>query len=372
MAGAESQLSPQGEAAVRSLGSGSPLPEAERSFFEPRLGADLGPVRVHTGPRAEAAAESISARAFALGSDIAFGAGEFRPGSAEGRRLIAHELAHTVQQGAVQQGAVERVAGPQETTNRTGDAQQTPASSALGDASRTSLGPRLQRQDEAKKKAAASSPAADAAAIIKAGGHSKHGGKWVSASLIAGIIRAEDKASDITRKIAEELGLGSSRGPGQLTKVAIKDADGKFPKEAAKFAKFAKKHGAMPAKWKEKAVHAKWSRFYIAAVLALKVDEAARIFQVKGKDEILNLGIGMYQGGFSTLKAVRRAIAAKKKIAKTKVTWKMIEDYAKTHSTESTFLGGVQTTKIVHIVRYVRNARGLPPLGIVSFDMPPL
>ncbi|MEM9292152.1 MAG: DUF4157 domain-containing protein [Acidobacteriota bacterium] len=86
---------------VSSLGAGVPLPRSERTFFEPRLGTDLSAVRVHTGARAEAAAESVSARAFALGSDIAFGAGEFRPGSAEGRRLIAHELTHTLQQRTV-------------------------------------------------------------------------------------------------------------------------------------------------------------------------------------------------------------------------------------------------------------------------------
>ncbi|MEM9292151.1 MAG: DUF4157 domain-containing protein [Acidobacteriota bacterium] len=103
----EGPVSAQGEEAIRSLGSGAPLPAAERAFFEPRLGVDLEAVRVHSGERAASAAESVSARAFTLGSDVVFGQGEFRPGSAEGRRLIAHELAHTVQQGAVQQRGAE-------------------------------------------------------------------------------------------------------------------------------------------------------------------------------------------------------------------------------------------------------------------------
>ncbi len=78
---------------------GSPLPVAERRFFEPRFGEDLSDVRIHTGAGATRAAESIQARAFAYGNNIVFNAGQYRPGSTEGRRLLAHEIAHTRQQG---------------------------------------------------------------------------------------------------------------------------------------------------------------------------------------------------------------------------------------------------------------------------------
>ena len=81
-------------------GGGSALPEAARAFFEPRFGADFSNVRAHMGARAEEAAESIGAKAFTLGSDIAFGSGQYSPSSHEGRNLLAHELTHTVQQGA--------------------------------------------------------------------------------------------------------------------------------------------------------------------------------------------------------------------------------------------------------------------------------
>ena len=74
---------------------GVALPDGLRTRFEGSLGTDLSDVRVHTGGEAPAAA---SARAFAMGSDIHFGAGEYQPGSASGDRLIAHEVAHTVQQ----------------------------------------------------------------------------------------------------------------------------------------------------------------------------------------------------------------------------------------------------------------------------------
>ncbi|HET6469364.1 MAG TPA: DUF4157 domain-containing protein, partial [Geminicoccaceae bacterium] len=78
---------------------GSPLAGAERAYFEPRLGADLSGVRVHTGPAAHSAASEIGAKAFTHSQNIYFGAGRYAPGTGEGRRLLAHELAHTLQQG---------------------------------------------------------------------------------------------------------------------------------------------------------------------------------------------------------------------------------------------------------------------------------
>src|SRR5262245_11482812 len=79
---------------------GQPLDRATRAFFEPRFGANLGHVRVHADDRAAAAARSIDAHAFTLGSDVAFAAGAWDPHSSRGRALIAHELAHTLQPDA--------------------------------------------------------------------------------------------------------------------------------------------------------------------------------------------------------------------------------------------------------------------------------
>ncbi|HEX2051573.1 MAG TPA: DUF4157 domain-containing protein [Actinomycetota bacterium] len=81
-----------------SLGSGAPLPASERSFFEPRLGRDLSDVRVHTGDDAAASAERLGARAYTVASDVVFAPGEYRPGTASGRALLAHELVHVAQQ----------------------------------------------------------------------------------------------------------------------------------------------------------------------------------------------------------------------------------------------------------------------------------
>jgi outer membrane protein OmpA-like peptidoglycan-associated protein len=78
--------------------TGEPLPVAQRGAFERSLGTDLSGVRVHTDHESAGAAGAISARAFAVNQDIHFGAGQYQPGSAAGDHLLAHEVAHTVQQ----------------------------------------------------------------------------------------------------------------------------------------------------------------------------------------------------------------------------------------------------------------------------------
>ena len=81
-----------------SAGSGSPLPALLQRKFESSLGADLSSVRVHTDATSATAADSVGARAYTLGQDIHFGAGHFEPSSSAGEHLLAHEVAHTVQQ----------------------------------------------------------------------------------------------------------------------------------------------------------------------------------------------------------------------------------------------------------------------------------
>jgi hypothetical protein len=78
--------------------SGRALPDHLRSKFEQSLGADLSGVRVHDGSASAASARAVGAKAYALGNDIHFGAGHYDPTSAAGEHLLAHEVAHTVQQ----------------------------------------------------------------------------------------------------------------------------------------------------------------------------------------------------------------------------------------------------------------------------------
>jgi hypothetical protein len=88
-----------GEAlSAASSSSGDPLPASVQGQFESSLGADLGGVRVHTGEASANAAAAVGARAFATGNDIHFGAGHYDPSSSSGQHLLAHEVAHTVQQ----------------------------------------------------------------------------------------------------------------------------------------------------------------------------------------------------------------------------------------------------------------------------------
>jgi hypothetical protein len=78
---------------------GAPLSAPVRGFMETRFGHDFGMVRVHTGSAASQVAARINARAFTIGRDIVFGDGQFALHSDAGKRLIAHELTHVIQQG---------------------------------------------------------------------------------------------------------------------------------------------------------------------------------------------------------------------------------------------------------------------------------
>jgi len=77
---------------------GEPLSDSQRSFFEPRFGADFSQVRIHRGAQAGSMARQAHARAFTTGQDIVFGDGEYAPDAPGGQQLLAHELTHVVQQ----------------------------------------------------------------------------------------------------------------------------------------------------------------------------------------------------------------------------------------------------------------------------------
>ena len=85
-------------------GGGQPLPKSERAFFEPRFGTDFSQVRIHADSQAAETASAVNARAFTLGQDIVFGTGQYQPSATEGRRLLAHELTHVMQQNMMYPG----------------------------------------------------------------------------------------------------------------------------------------------------------------------------------------------------------------------------------------------------------------------------
>lgn len=94
------EVTPQIDSSIKAIkgGGGHPLPVSVRQFFEPRLGQDFSHVRIHMDGRAAQTAQAVNALAFTTGRDIVFGTGQYSPGTAEGNRLLAHELTHVMQQ----------------------------------------------------------------------------------------------------------------------------------------------------------------------------------------------------------------------------------------------------------------------------------
>lgn len=118
--GGAATVSPAVRASIDSMraGGGAPLHAATRGFMQERLGHDFSHVRVHTDTRAAHSAAALWARAFTVGRDVFFNTGQYAPETDAGRRLIAHELAHVVQQGAGAPVQVQRQATGGDTSGK--------------------------------------------------------------------------------------------------------------------------------------------------------------------------------------------------------------------------------------------------------------
>lgn len=132
-------------------GGGRALEGGVKNAMEKKLGADLSSVRIHTGGDSAGASEKLNARAFTVGSDVHFNAGQFDPGSKEGTKLLAHELTHVVQgqKGGVQkkeeanagaeadaegkEGEALEVSDPEEPAEQEADAVADEVTADLGD-----------------------------------------------------------------------------------------------------------------------------------------------------------------------------------------------------------------------------------------------
>lgn len=95
----------------KELGEGQPLNEGVRSRMESAFGASFSHVRTHTDSNAVGLSNRVNARAFTIGNHVAFGSGEYKPGTLLGDGLIAHELAHTLQQAGATGGLDKMEAG---------------------------------------------------------------------------------------------------------------------------------------------------------------------------------------------------------------------------------------------------------------------
>ena len=109
---------------------GRSLEPALRQDMEQRFGHDFSRVRVHSGAAAKQSARDVNAYAYTVGHNIVFDAGWFSPGTHEGRRLIAHELTHTVQQGKGSAASAERISHPRVLTEQ--DADRAPSNAIAG------------------------------------------------------------------------------------------------------------------------------------------------------------------------------------------------------------------------------------------------
>jgi peptidoglycan hydrolase-like protein with peptidoglycan-binding domain len=101
---------------ARASGGGRPIDAPTRTFFGSRFGHDFSDVRVHAGSDASTLCQGLNARAMTLGQNIFFNSDEYSPGTSEGRRLLAHELTHTLQQDAASgpaapSGGIQRTLG---------------------------------------------------------------------------------------------------------------------------------------------------------------------------------------------------------------------------------------------------------------------
>ena len=99
VSGGSPQFTPTLGSQVDALrGSWQPLPESVRAFFAPRFGYDFSKVRVRADEKAAESAQALNALAYTVGQNVVFGAGLYAPQTKAGRRLLAHELTHTIQQ----------------------------------------------------------------------------------------------------------------------------------------------------------------------------------------------------------------------------------------------------------------------------------
>ncbi len=118
-------------------GRGEPLPDSVRNFMEPRFGVDFSAVRVHTGPEAHRSTEEISALAYTAWNHIVFRAGQYDPLRESGKRLLAHELTHVLQQTRSSRAAIDSAPGDGPANSTTAVVSRAPKAVTVGERSAT-------------------------------------------------------------------------------------------------------------------------------------------------------------------------------------------------------------------------------------------
>jgi hypothetical protein len=192
-----------------SKGGGSALDPEVREFMEPRFGNDFSDVRIHTGGDAVQMNKDLHAQAFAHGKDIYFNQGKYNPGSDDGKRLLAHELTHVVQQtGAVQPKSGKGLAAKENKVQL--KASSTPSNYAL-EAIQLKGNPHEQAGGENKVE-----PAPPAAVASPAAPAEQKGAQGKAPTAEGGGVAAANKGEGggaTPAKVAAEKGEGGSATP---------------------------------------------------------------------------------------------------------------------------------------------------------------
>src|SRR5438094_2299145 len=137
-------------------GGGSALDRETRGFMESRLGADFSDVRVHTDAKASESARSVQAHAYTVGTDVVFQSGQYTPESDSGKKMLAHELTHVVQQrsgpvaGTPAPGGI-KISHPSDTFEQAAESSADRAMSSQGPATQSPATPApasVQREGE--------------------------------------------------------------------------------------------------------------------------------------------------------------------------------------------------------------------------------
>lgn len=209
---------PDSAIAAASATTGAPLPGPIMRKFEASLGADLSGVRVHTGAESHAAAQAVSAKAYTLGQDIHF-AGSYDPASPANEHLLAHEVAHTVQQrgsAGAQQNKLE-VSGPGDGHELEADRAADAMVSGAPASGLSSLGGQIQREPD---------PAAPTGTAPAGGAPAASGAPATEQPIARGSgMLAEGKNSAPIYPTADDMGSPIAQlGQGQQVKLTAKTA----------------------------------------------------------------------------------------------------------------------------------------------------
>ena len=316
---------------VRAALNTQPVPEDLKHGAEQLGGMDLSDVQVHYNsdrPRRH------DAMAFAQGNQIHLGKGQ--------EDYLPHELWHVVQHKQGRAGGNEH--SLEQEANVMGRKAERMTPSPHGRPLATGMTSHTMQY---------ASPLADAVSTVKASSNST-GASLISETLVTGIRQAEDMFLMVNplNRWGEALGQAGSVGPGQIGKDEIGVVDRGFATAAAAFAAT---HGAAPTGWKEKATDDKWHYFYIAGYLAHCINVAEDKFHpatpVMSNSDlgVLELGIAIYHGAWTMIKAMRRRIAGEKGISVVDVSWEMVKEELRS---------GTATPDELQLEQYTQLAQG--------------